>query len=90
MNVTIKIVKRCSGDDCGQFVTISKNRYQILIAEKHNKSIGEFADTLLHELLHLWVTVLEHNGLKEDIRREHRFINEVLPILIQKFAKHYR
>jgi hypothetical protein len=71
----------------GQFITTGPNRCKILISEEANKEIGDFAETLLHELLHFWIAVLQLNGLKKAPIKEHRFINGVTRKLVLRLAK---
>lgn len=89
MIVKLKLVKKCPNGHKGEFIVLGNNQCEIQIARNRNPSIEEFATTLIHELLHLWVTILQTHGLKEGIRREHRFINDVVPLINSKLTKHY-
>lgn len=90
MIVTINFVNRCENDHRGEFVVRGKETCEILISKARNTNLNEFAATFLHELLHLWVTVLQIHGVKEGIRREHGFINNVLPYILRRFAYWYK
>jgi hypothetical protein len=90
MIIIIKLVDRCPEDFSGEFRVLSNGRCRILISKRKNKDLTEFADTLLHELLHFWVTLLQTYGVKESIRREHKFIDEAVPDVLLKFAKHFK
>lgn len=90
MKITLKLVDKCPDDHRGEFVVIGRNRCEIQISKRHNKTVNEFAATLLHELLHLWVTILQTHGLKEGIRREHKFINKIVPTILNRLSKDYK
>jgi hypothetical protein len=90
MQLRIKLVPRCEHDHRGEFIVKSKNTCEIQISKKYNKTLDEFGATLLHELLHLWVTILQSHGLKEGIRLEHRFINTVTPMILKTLVEYYK
>ncbi len=74
MRVTIKMVPRLPDGDAGIFTVHSRNRATIRVSLERNPRLFEFAATLLHELLHLWVEVLLRHGFKIGARREHQWI----------------
>lgn len=90
MILTIKLVDKCEHDHRGEFAVLGSNRCEILISKKRNPDVNAFAATLLHELLHLWVTVLQTHGLRESISVEHRFIDDVLPYVLRKLSHHFK
>ncbi len=90
MRLQIKMVQRCENDHRGEFIVKSNNQCEIQISKKRNQTIDDFAETLLHELLHLWVTILQTHGLKDSIRREHGFINSIVPKAIKELNKHFK
>jgi hypothetical protein len=90
MQLAIKLVDKCPCGRRGEFLTLSSNRCEIQISKARNKTVSEFAETLLHELLHFWITILQTHGLREGIRREHAFIFDVTPRILQKVAHYFR
>lgn len=90
MIVTISFVGKCPNDHRGEFVVRGPETCEILISRDRNTTLNEFAATFLHELLHLWVTVLQNHGVKKGIRREHWFINDVVPKVLLRFAHWYK
>jgi hypothetical protein len=90
MIIKLKLVPKCEGNCSGICIIHSANVCEIQISKKRNKTIDVFADTLLHELLHLWVTILQTHGLKEDMKIEHKFIADVLPMILKKLAKYFK
>lgn len=90
MRLQIKMVQRCENDHRGEFIVKSSNQCEIQISKNRNQTIDDFAETLLHELLHLWVTILQTHGLKDSIRREHGFINSIVPKVIKELNKHFK
>lgn len=74
MILTIKLVNQCQKNRRGEFIIKSKSNSEIRISRKFNKTVAEFAETLLHELLHFWCTILQTHGLAEPKRKEHGFI----------------
>jgi hypothetical protein len=90
MRLSIKLTDTCPKNHRGEFIIKGANTCEILISKKLNQNVNEFAVTLLHELLHFWVTILQTHGVKEGIKREHRFINDVVPKVIKRFAHWYK
>ena len=87
MRLTLKVVPKCSKRHMGEFIVTGRDRCKILISRQANKEIGVFAETLLHELFHFWITILEQQGLRVSLRKEHKFINGVTPMLLKRLAK---
>jgi len=77
MIVEIKNVKYIRDKCYGIARFISKNRILIEVSKSLNNTIGEYASTLLHELLHVWVAIVKINGGSIDRRKEHKFIYQV-------------
>lgn len=90
MKLTVKLVNECPKNRRGEFVIISKSKAEILISKKRNKTVGDFAGTLLHELLHFWCTILQSHGLAEPRRKEHRFIYLAVEKTIKIYNKVFR
>lgn len=74
MLVRITDVKQCRNKASGNFLLRGRGYATITISQRLNYYFAEYAATLLHELLHLWVTMLRLKGFKITNRREHLFI----------------
>lgn len=77
MIVEMKIVKSLPNEWFGCTSFTRKGKANIKISAVKNKDIGTFAMTLLHEMLHVWVTILKGNGAEIDLRKDHKFIYAV-------------
>jgi predicted metal-dependent peptidase len=51
--------------------------------------VNTFAGTLLHEMLHAWVNMLERKGFQTDEEREEKFIRRAEKIVIRQFGKQF-
>lgn len=87
MKLEIKNVKACRNKASGNFLLRGHESAMITISLKHNDTLAEWGSTLLHELLHLWTTMMRQNGLKVTDTREHRFIyaaeKQVLKVMVK-------
>ena len=73
-------VKKSRNGAMGNFYPAGRGRYKhhkISLSLHHNPTLAEYAATLLHELLHLWVFALRLKGFRVRGTTEHRFINKV-------------
>jgi hypothetical protein len=80
MLIDIREVKRCRNGAYGNILPRGKGKHRywvITINMAKNKTIADWATTLLHELLHAWVTALRLRGVKISNLSEHRFIYKV-------------
>ena len=77
MIIEIKNVRECKNKAFGNFFVKSKGKMLITISQKKNDNVAEYASTILHEMLHAWVTVLRLQGFKVTGVKEHRFIYAV-------------
>ena len=75
-NITRKGYKKYSSI-CGLTTIKSKDHVLIEIAEDKNKELSEFSITLLHELLHVWISIIKSNGAPINLRLGHKFIYAV-------------
>lgn len=66
---------------------LSKDRAIIYISKSANKNPGQYAQTLIHEFLHLWLSMLQAVGAKIDFRRDHTFIYAVEASIIKLSKK---
>ena len=90
MLVNIKEVKQCKNKAFGNFLLKGHNSAIITISLKLNQKVNEYGATLLHELLHLWITQLRKKGCKLTNKKEHKFIYEVEDALIKIMRKHFK
>lgn len=77
MLVEIKDVKQCRNKAYGNFLLRGRESALITISLKKNQTVAEYGSTILHELLHLWVTILRKKTFKCRDSKEHRFIYAV-------------
>ena len=77
MKLEIKNVKACRNKAMGNFLLRGHESALITVSLKLNTTLAEWGSTLLHELLHLWTTLMRQNGFKVSDTREHRFIYAV-------------
>jgi hypothetical protein len=85
---SIKDVEFCSTDhELFGWCNLKRNKFDISISLKRNNTIEEYAGTLLHELLHLWLGILQrHKYLPVGMKNEHKVI-EMIEAVTQ-FALH--
>lgn len=77
MIIEIKNVKDCKNKAWGNFSIKGHEKMLITISLKRNKFVADYASTVLHEMLHAWVTILRAQGVKVTNLKEHRFIYAV-------------
>jgi Zn-dependent peptidase ImmA (M78 family) len=80
MNISISEKKRVrlQNRECfGVTKLVSDSKAIIHIAKCTNESPGQYAITLLHELLHVWVDMIKKKGFPIDLRKEHPYIYAV-------------
>lgn len=78
MWVEIIEVKKSKNDAMGNFYPAGRGNYKhwkISISLHHCRTLVDYSLTLLHELLHLWITCLRLKGFRTRLSTEHRFIN---------------
>lgn len=90
MKLEIKNVKDCRNKADGNFIIRGRNSALITISVKRNKTLAAWGSTLLHEMLHLWTTLMRQNGLRVSDRREHRFIYATEQAVLKVMVKHLR
>lgn len=85
---TIKDVEFCSADqELFGWCNLVRNKFDIVVSLKRNKTIEEYAGTLLHEFLHLWITILQrHKYLPVSLKKEHNVIGMIEAVT--QFAIH--
>jgi hypothetical protein len=74
------------GDECLGVTRVYGHRFGIRIVE--TKSLVEFYDTLLHELLHLFFFIFVSVRNKEiSTHKQHRVINKAVPYILRLLAR---
>ncbi len=84
MTIKIRHTEKLHGS-YGECAFNSKNKMVITIARERNRRLATYGATLLHELLHAWVRMLELNGFKVDDKVEHKFIYAVEQAVVRLF-----
>lgn len=87
MRLEIKKVKACRNKAYGNFLLRGRDTALITVSMKLNTTLAEYATTVLHELLHLWITLLRKEGFKLSNRKEHSFIYAVEAIVVKLFQR---
>jgi len=90
MKVEIKLVDKCQNGAYGNFICRGRQSYLITISKKFNSSLAEYWLTLLHELLHLFFTMVRRQGFIVSNRNEHKIIEQIEDTLeksCRKYAK---
>lgn len=77
MVIVMKNKKRIRGKCFGITKYVNRNKVLIEISEEMNKEPAEYYSTILHELLHVWVSIMKTNGVKATKEKEHKFIYKV-------------
>lgn len=77
MIIVIKDRKKIKDGCYGITKYVSPKKIVIEISLSLNKDLAEYASTLLHEMLHVWVVILKSNGATINRRKEHPFIYKV-------------
>lgn len=90
MILEIKNVKKCRNGAWGNFFIRGRNSALITISLDRNRKLSEWGATLLHEMLHLWTTLMRKNGLRVTNRREHRFINATETAVLNIMVKYMK
>jgi predicted SprT family Zn-dependent metalloprotease len=64
------------------------NHFRILISKDARQNVDIFAETILHELCHLWLSVLISMAkLKISDRRQHKIIEAIVPRALKEIAE---
>lgn len=90
MKLEIKNVKRCKNGASGNFLLRGHESALITISLKENDTLAEWGSTVLHELLHLWTTLMRRNGMKVTNSREHKFIYAVEAAILKTMLKYLK
>jgi len=90
MQVTIKEVGSCRNKAYGNFLLRGHKSALITVSRKLNTTVAEYSATVLHELLHLWVTLVRLKGFRTTNIREHKFIYGVEDVVLKMAKKHLR
>lgn len=87
MKLEIKNVQRCRNGAMGNFLLRGHESALITLSLKLNPTLADWGSTLLHELLHLWTTLMRQNGFKVSNGKEHRFIYAVERAILNVMRK---
>ena len=69
--------------ECYGVVKATGNRFRILIAKCAGKSYEQFAETLLHEFIHLWIFILTAmTDTQISEARQHKMIKKIMPVAL--------
>jgi hypothetical protein len=80
----IQVKKRACLGKCEAW----NNRFRIVIAKSAGQTFSIFAETMLHELLHLWVFILMAlTNINLSERRQHKIIEKIMPTAIKEIEK---
>jgi len=90
MILEIKKVKQCRNKAYGNFIILGNERARITISMKKNPTMGEYAATLLHELLHCYTTLLRVDGFRVTNKQEHRWIESCEDAIIEQMREHLK
>ncbi len=90
MVLRIKKVKQCKNKAFGNYTLTGKNSALITVSLKKNKLVAEYGATLLHELLHMWTTLLRKEGVKVTNKVEHEFIYDTEENIYKIMKKHFK
>lgn len=95
MVIRIRTTKRRfydeDGDELvGQCFFPTPRSMSIVISRRHNRTVNKYAGTLLHELIHAWVNILQTKGFNPNEKIEEQFVLEAEKTIIRKFTKHFR
>lgn len=88
MKVTIKKVRRCKNSAFGNFMLRGGKSALITISLERNKMLYDYWMTLLHELLHLFFTLLRRERFKVTNKQEHQIIYDIEDALAKSCGKH--
>lgn len=77
-------------DECYGCTYAYRNRFSIRIAQETGKDFYLFSDTVLHELMHLWIFILSAcRNITITDRQAHKIINKTMPIALKMIRKYY-
>ncbi len=90
----IKLINRrifVNGDECFGTAECEGRRFKIRLSNKAITNGNEFLDTLLHELVHLWIGVgMTALDFKMSDAASHRIIDATVPKVAKVFYKEYK
>lgn len=87
MILEIKKVKKCRNGAYGNFLMRPNNTALITISLKKNAMLAEYGATLLHEMLHCYMTLLRREGFRVTNRNEHKWIEACEVVVIDTMKK---
>lgn len=74
------------GQECYGLTRANKDKFRIYISEKSMEDSYVWAETILHELLHLYCFILIGSGVKRlsSESKQHEFLEQVIPIILSR------
>ena len=70
----IKEVEKCKNGACGNFLPRSSKYALITLSLKENKTFANWCETLLHEMLHRYTSLMRSKGFRMTNKLEHDYI----------------
>lgn len=90
MRLEIKGVRYCRQGEYGYFKILGSQRACIAISLKENTTLNQYAETLLHELLHFYIALLKVEGFNVGSRNEHKWIEACELMVIDQMKRHLK
>lgn len=88
MKVDIKLVDKCRNGAYGNFLARSSKYALITISRHKNRLLADYWLTLLHELLHLFFTLVRRQGFRITDKNEHKVIEMIEDTLTNECRKY--
>ncbi len=88
MKLEIREVKACKNKAYGNYLLRGHNTALITVSLKLNRTLADYSATTLHELLHLWTTLIRKKGFKVTNAKEHDFIYGAEAAIIKVMQKY--
>lgn len=90
MKIELKEVKKCRNGAFGNFLFRGHDSVLITVSRRKNDTVAEYAATVFHELMHLWITILRSKGFRCTNVKEHQFIYAAEDFVLAAAKKHLR
>ena len=77
--------------ECYGAVRVDDNKFKILIAKCAGKTSDVFAETLLHEFIHLWLFIfVTITNIRVSERKHHRIIDKIMPVALRELRRYQK
>lgn len=90
MRLEIKEVRSCRQGAYGYFKILGSRRARIAISIEKNRTLNQYAETLLHELLHFYTAILKAEGFHVGPRKEHKWIESCELTIIHQMQRYLK